>query len=152
MRKKYIITRISPFSVLLEYSINNIPSAGLRRQGREMILLLVHYYCDVTLLWMHCCIPLHGKVRQILLWKLCHIPLHGNCFYSLMFHRAGDDSCRVWKKLVSYSYLHKLCTWDYDRLHTDYQILVVNRRLLLTTKIFKSVISWSLQWKTRTAD
>jgi hypothetical protein len=46
--KKYI-TQISPFSILLEYSINNIPS-GLRRQGREMILLLVCHFYDVTLL------------------------------------------------------------------------------------------------------
>ena len=29
--------------------------------------------------------------------EACHIPLHGNCFYSLMFHQAGDDSGRVWK-------------------------------------------------------
>jgi len=55
---------------------------------------------------------------------------------SWCFIKREIDSCRVWKNLVSYSYLHKLCTWDYDRLHTDYQILVVNRRLLLTTKIF----------------
>jgi hypothetical protein len=47
-RKKYRL-QISPFSVLLEYSFNNIPS-GLRRQGREMIPLLVPYYYDVTLL------------------------------------------------------------------------------------------------------